>query len=360
MEWRYHHVKMVERTIGSRPGTGGSAGAAYLRTTLHKPFFPDLWAVRSELDLRGRARAALLGVSRLRASAPDWALAPGLAERRPRGRDRGLGRRGAPRRREVGPSVRKGGPGSRRFRLWLEAPGAELALDQDTFGLVLRFLSALDLRRRPRLVTTSGEFHTLRRLMARLAEEELLDVVVMDARRPRPRRAARGQTNERTAAVLVSAVLFEDSAGSRGSTSSRRPARRAVPSSSSRLPRARCHVVSSGRPRLGLGRQQRLQVPPARQGQLLPPRAASRRRATAPLHGVVCRVRRTGREETPAHWCPRGGMRFAGATYDPTATIAPRASSTSSRSRASRLIRSARLPPADDAAGRRSRNRGAA
>jgi tryptophan 2,3-dioxygenase len=49
MEWRYHHVKMVERTIGERPGTGGSAGAAYLRTTLSKPFFPDLWAVRSEL-----------------------------------------------------------------------------------------------------------------------------------------------------------------------------------------------------------------------------------------------------------------------------------------------------------------------
>ncbi|HEX7256173.1 MAG TPA: tryptophan 2,3-dioxygenase family protein [Gaiellaceae bacterium] len=49
MEWRYHHVKMVERTIGGRPGTGGSAGAAYLRTTLHKPFFPDLWTVRSEL-----------------------------------------------------------------------------------------------------------------------------------------------------------------------------------------------------------------------------------------------------------------------------------------------------------------------
>ena len=49
MEWRYHHVKMVERTIGSRQGTGGSAGAAYLRTTLHNPFFPDLWTVRSEL-----------------------------------------------------------------------------------------------------------------------------------------------------------------------------------------------------------------------------------------------------------------------------------------------------------------------
>jgi tryptophan 2,3-dioxygenase len=49
MEWRYHHVKMVERTIGERPGTGGSPGAAYLRTTLSNPFFPDLWAVRSEL-----------------------------------------------------------------------------------------------------------------------------------------------------------------------------------------------------------------------------------------------------------------------------------------------------------------------
>lgn len=48
MEWRYHHVKMVERTIGERPGTGGY-GAEYLRSTLHKPFFPDLWAIRSEL-----------------------------------------------------------------------------------------------------------------------------------------------------------------------------------------------------------------------------------------------------------------------------------------------------------------------
>jgi len=46
-EWRYHHVKMVERTIGGRRGTGGSAGATYLRTTLGQPTFPDLWAVRT-------------------------------------------------------------------------------------------------------------------------------------------------------------------------------------------------------------------------------------------------------------------------------------------------------------------------
>lgn len=47
-EWRYRHVKMVERTIGTKQGTGGSSGVGYLNTTL-KPFFPDLWAIRAEL-----------------------------------------------------------------------------------------------------------------------------------------------------------------------------------------------------------------------------------------------------------------------------------------------------------------------
>jgi tryptophan 2,3-dioxygenase len=46
-EWRYRHVKMVERTIGGSRGTGGSAGATYLRSTLAQPTFPDLWAMRS-------------------------------------------------------------------------------------------------------------------------------------------------------------------------------------------------------------------------------------------------------------------------------------------------------------------------
>jgi len=48
-EWRYRHVKMVERTIGAKPGTGGSAGAAYLRETIGRPLFPDLWEIRSQL-----------------------------------------------------------------------------------------------------------------------------------------------------------------------------------------------------------------------------------------------------------------------------------------------------------------------
>jgi len=48
-EWRYRHVKMVERTIGVKSGTGGSSGAAYLRTTIGSPLFPDLWEIRSHL-----------------------------------------------------------------------------------------------------------------------------------------------------------------------------------------------------------------------------------------------------------------------------------------------------------------------
>ena len=45
-EWRYRHVKMVERTIGRKSGTGGSSGAEYLASTLFRPVFPDLWSVR--------------------------------------------------------------------------------------------------------------------------------------------------------------------------------------------------------------------------------------------------------------------------------------------------------------------------
>ncbi len=48
-EWRYRHVSMVQRIIGGKPGTGGSSGASYLRATLFRPMFPDLWAVRSAL-----------------------------------------------------------------------------------------------------------------------------------------------------------------------------------------------------------------------------------------------------------------------------------------------------------------------
>jgi len=47
--WRFRHLSTVERIIGGRPGTGGSAGVAYLRTALEKRFFPELWTVRGKL-----------------------------------------------------------------------------------------------------------------------------------------------------------------------------------------------------------------------------------------------------------------------------------------------------------------------
>jgi tryptophan 2,3-dioxygenase len=47
-EWRYRHVKIVERTIGAKKGTGGSPGVEFLKKTLFQPIFPDLWAIRHE------------------------------------------------------------------------------------------------------------------------------------------------------------------------------------------------------------------------------------------------------------------------------------------------------------------------
>lgn len=48
-EWRYRHVKLVERTIGNKKGTGGSLGVAFLKESLFHPLFPDLWEIRHAL-----------------------------------------------------------------------------------------------------------------------------------------------------------------------------------------------------------------------------------------------------------------------------------------------------------------------
>ena len=47
--WRGRHIRMVERMIGHKPGTGGSMGVRYLETTLQRKFFPELWEVRTVL-----------------------------------------------------------------------------------------------------------------------------------------------------------------------------------------------------------------------------------------------------------------------------------------------------------------------
>jgi len=49
--WRYHHVLMVERMLGMKRGTGGSEGVGYLRTTMSKKFFPELWEARTHLEV---------------------------------------------------------------------------------------------------------------------------------------------------------------------------------------------------------------------------------------------------------------------------------------------------------------------
>ncbi|CRK57978.1 Kynureninase [Alloactinosynnema sp. L-07] len=97
------------------------------------------------------------------------------------------------------------------FRTLLHDPSGDIALGANTHELVVRFLSALDMDRRPKLVTTDGEFHTLRRQLARLAEERV-DVVLVPAL-PAETLAERlaSEVDDRTAAVLVSSVLFETS-----------------------------------------------------------------------------------------------------------------------------------------------------
>lgn len=95
------------------------------------------------------------------------------------------------------------------FRTLLDDPGGEIVLGANTHELVVRWLSALPLAAQPRLVTTDGEFHTLRRQLARLAEAGI--EVVRVAAAPVATLAERlaEAIDERTAAVLSSAVFFE-------------------------------------------------------------------------------------------------------------------------------------------------------
>jgi tryptophan 2,3-dioxygenase len=51
--WRFHHVRVVERVIGRKPGTGGSSGVSYLQATVDKRCFPYLWQVRTRLKKQG-------------------------------------------------------------------------------------------------------------------------------------------------------------------------------------------------------------------------------------------------------------------------------------------------------------------
>ena len=95
------------------------------------------------------------------------------------------------------------------FARLLGDAAANVALGQNTHELVARWLSALPLRTRPRIITTSGEFHTIRRLVDRLAEEAI--EVHKEAPHPAGTLASRlaAAIDNRTACVMVSSVLFE-------------------------------------------------------------------------------------------------------------------------------------------------------
>ncbi len=96
------------------------------------------------------------------------------------------------------------------FSYWLGEPDAVIALGASTHDLIVRFLSALDMRGRPRLVTTDGEFHTLRRQTRRLAEAGVdVEIVSAEPADTLAERLAAAASDLRTRAVLVSSVLFE-------------------------------------------------------------------------------------------------------------------------------------------------------
>ncbi len=208
------------------------------------------------------------------------------------------------------------------FRRLLDDPEAEIALAQNTHDLVVRFLSALDLRRRPRLVTSDGEFHSVRRQLARLAEEDL-DVVVVPAE-PAATLVERlvAEVDARTGAVLVSAVLFETARTVPHLDGLARACARAgaellvdayhalgaVPFSVSELGLGDAWIVGGGYKYLQLGEGNCFLRLPAHAEDLRPV-----------LTGWFAEFDALADERDPSRVTyARGGGRFAGSTYDPT------------------------------------------
>jgi kynureninase len=204
-------------------------------------------------------------------------------------------------------------------RRLLADPGAPVALAGNTHELVLRFLSALPLRARPKLVTTDGEFHTLRRQLGRLAEDGL-EVVRLPARPVETLAERLAAEAPGASAVLVSAVLFEDSrivpelpalAAACGDADAELlvdayHALGCLPFTVAGLERT--WIVGGGYKYLQLG-----------EGNCflrLPPQADEQRPA---ITGWFAEFEELHAAHEPgATEYPRGSMRFAGSTYDPT------------------------------------------
>jgi len=201
----------------------------------------------------------------------------------------------------------------------LDDPGAPVALGPNTHELVLRFLSALPLRKRPKLVTTDGEFHTLRRQLGRLSEEGL-EIARLPARPAETLAERLAAEAPGASAVLVSAVLFEDSRivpGLSGLAATCADAGTellvdayhalgCLPFTVAGLERA--WIVGGGYKYLQLGEGNCfLRLPP--QAEELRPAITGWFAEFEELHAA---------RDPGATPYPSGSMRFAGSTYDPT------------------------------------------
>jgi len=207
------------------------------------------------------------------------------------------------------------------FRQLLDDDGS-IALAQNTHELVTRFLSALDLRARPRLVTSEGEFHTLRRQLSRLDEEGLAVVrLQVDPVETLAERMA-ASVDERTSAVLVSAVLFETARIVPGLDGLARACARAgaelvvdVYHALGALPFT---VAAHGLERAWIvgGGYKYLQLGEGNCFMRLPPQAETMRPV---FTGWFAEFDELGAEHSAAGVSyGRGASRFAGSTYDPT------------------------------------------
>jgi kynureninase len=204
-------------------------------------------------------------------------------------------------------------------RRLLADPGAPVALAGNTHELVLRFLSALPLRQRPKLVTTDGEFHTLRRQLGRLSEEGL--EVARIPTRPVETLAERlADEAPGASAVLVSAVLFEDSRIVPG-----------LPALAAACADAGVELLVDAYHALGClpftvagverawivgGGYKYLQLGEGNCFMRLPPQADELRPAITGWFAEFDELHAA--HEPGATEYPRGSMRFAGSTYDPT------------------------------------------
>ncbi|GGM46633.1 kynureninase [Longimycelium tulufanense] len=208
------------------------------------------------------------------------------------------------------------------YRRLLDDPGGEIALGTNTHELVVRLLSALDLRARPRLVTTDGEFHTLRRQLARLGEEgvDVVRVAADPAESLAERLAA--AVDGRTSAVLVSAVLFETSRivphlGDLADTCQAREAELLVDAYHALGP-VPLLVKESGLGNAWLvgGGYKYLQLGEGNCFLRLPPHSETLRPVVTGWFAEFSAL--TGGEEPEHVAYGPGAIRFAGATYDPT------------------------------------------